>query len=231
MFNRLARNRFAWLTMPPAPAKLAHSYADVWLNSAEGIPIKLPWFILALLLAICGVVVAAFIAGEEPYTDSDPDESGAVTRTYSGHGIAHPQFKTMLTGGPGVDRHSNILWLGWAYAVLQALFFVSLLIFGMRKKGEHGPALVPLIVGGAIFVCVFTMLFLSYRGYMSDTDPSLFLTLPKPTAWMIYGIWLFPISFVFIYRRYFDSWFLSDDDMEQFKAILAEHRADDGERV
>lgn len=173
---------------------------------------------------MCGAVAAAFIVGETPYTDSEPDETGAVTRTYSGHGVAHPKFETMLAGGPGAERHSNILWVGWAFAVLQTLLFVSLLVFGMRKKGEHGPAIVPLLVGGAVFAGIFTMLFLSYRGYMNDGDPSLFFPLPKPTAWMIYGIWFFPISFVFIYRRYFDSWYLTDDDMERFNAIVAERQ-------
>ncbi len=190
--------------------------------SVEDIPIKLPWFILALLLAMCGAVLAAFIIGETPHVESEPDEAGVVTHTYSGHGVGHPTYKTMLAGGPGEDRHAGIFWVGWAFAVLQAIFFVSLLVFGMRKKDNPGPALVPLIVGGTIYAAIFTMLFVSYRGYMSSGESGFFLSLPHPTAWMIYGIWLFPIIFVFIYRRYFGNWFLTDSDMERFNALVAE---------
>jgi hypothetical protein len=184
-----------------------------------------------LLLAMCCAVTTAFILGEKPYTDGEPDESGAMARTYQGHGVAHPKFETMLAGGPGADRHTNILWAGLIYAVLQAVFFVSCLALGMRKKEVPGPALGLFIAGGTVYVLIFAMLFMAYRGYMHDADPSLFLGLPKPTAWMIYGVWLFPIAFVFVYRRYFDSWYLTDDDMDQYKAILAEHRTDDGERA
>jgi len=173
---------------------------------------------------MCGTVAATFIVGETPYSDSDPDESGAVTRSYLGHGIGHPEYTTMLAGGDGDARHSKILWLGCVFAVLQTIFFVSLLVFGMRKSGDPGPALIPMIVCGAIFAGIFTMLFVSYRGYMNETDSNLFLALPKPTAWMIYGVWFFPVSFVFIYRRYFNTWFLTDDDMDRYKAIVAERQ-------
>ncbi len=180
---------------------------------------------------MCGVVAAAFIIGETPYSDSEPDESGAVTRTYMGHGIGHPDYKTMLAGGSGGDRHDNILWIGCAFALLQAVLFVSLLIFGMRKQERPGPALVPLLAGGAVFATIFAMLFLSYRRYMHDRDPDLVLALPEPTAWMIYGVWLFPVVFVFIYRRYFGSWFLTDADMERFNAIVAENRQAEEDRA
>ena len=131
----------------------------------------------------------------------------------------------MLAGGDGEARHSKIALAGWAFAVLQTVFFVSLLAFGMRKNGESGPALIPIVVCGAIFVVIFSMLFVSYRGYMNEGGSDLFLSLPKATAWMIYGVWLFPVSFVLIYRRYFNSWFLRDEDMERFRALVAEGRA------
>lgn len=180
---------------------------------------------------MAGTVTAAFIAGEEPYVDNEPGESGVVSRTYLGHGVAHDTYSTMLAGGPGAERHSNILWAGWAFAVLQAVFFVALLAFGMRKKGESGPALIPIVVGGAIFVGIFTMLFFAYRTYMNNADPGLVLALPKPTAWMIYGVWFFPVVFVFIYRYFFSTWYLTDEDMERFRAIMAERQAADEERA
>lgn len=180
---------------------------------------------------MCASVAAAIIVGETPYVDSEPDESGAVTRTYTGHGIGHPEFSTMLAGGPGTERHANIFWAGLAFAVSQALFFIALLLFGIRKKDDPGPALVPVLVAGGVFVAIFVMLFISYRGYMDDPSPKLFLSLPAPTAWMIYGVWLFPVTFVFLYRRYFDNWFLTDEDMDRFNAIIAEQRPADGENV
>ena len=221
-----------WLTILSAPARLPSPGARC--HTAKGVeenPIRLPWVIFALLLAMCASIAAAFIIGETPYVDSEPDESGVVTRTYAGHGIGHPEFKTMLAGGPGPERHSNIFWAGLAFAVTQAAFFIALLLFGIRKKGHPGPARIPVLVAGAAFVAIFVLLFFSYRRYMDDPSPDLFLTLPAPTAWMIYGVWLFPIVFVFIYRRYFDSWFLTDEDMARFNAMIAEQRPVDEENA
>lgn len=173
---------------------------------------------------MCAAVAAAFIVGEEPFTESRSEETGAMTKVYLGHGVPHDQYGSMLSGGPGADRHSNIFWAGLAFAALQAVFFVALLAFGIRKKEKVGPALVPILVGGAGYVAIVTLLFLSYRAYMNDAAPELVFALPKPTAWMIYGIWMFPICFVFVFRYFFNSWYLTDEDMERYNAIVADRR-------
>jgi len=180
---------------------------------------------------MCASVVAAFVLGEQPVIETTDEETGAVSQIALGHGQPHPEYETMLAGGPGADRHTNILWAGWAFAVFQAMYFVACLAFGMRKKGDIGPAKIPIIIGGVIFFLVFTMLFLTYRTYMNDDDPSLFLSQTKPTAWMVYGVWIFPVFFVFVYRYFFDSWYLTDEDLEKFQSILEENRQAEGDRA
>lgn len=192
---------------------------------------KLPHVLFAILLAMCGVVVATFVVGETPFEDITSVESGETSRAYLGHGIQHDRFTTMLSGGPGADRHERILWLGWAFAMLQVILFVCLLAYGGQKQGRLGPLKIPLLVGGIVYAAIFTAMFYTYQGYMLEPSHAMFLSLPIPTAWMIYGVWPIPLVFMLLYMFTFDSWTFRDEDMKRFQQILAEKQADAGDQT
>lgn len=139
-----------------------------------------------------------------------------------GHGIEHPQFPTMQMGADGEARHSRILWVGWLFGLCQIVLFIAALALGMRKENGLGPVKLPLVIGGVIFACIFTMLIYTYRGYMLGDSTGLIFGVPVPTAWMLYGIWLFPVYFVLLYMRAFDSWYLTGADRQRFDGLLAE---------
>jgi hypothetical protein len=92
-----------------------------------------------LSLGLCSVLLAIFLIEERPSIDSI-DESGDVSTVYLGHGQPHDEFDTLLTGGSGLERSDNILWLGAVFGLLQIGFFVCCLLFGIRRGGVIGPA-------------------------------------------------------------------------------------------
>lgn len=159
-----------------------------------------------------------------------PERDGTDT-VYMGHGYDHPRYRTMQASGSGLVRHGRILWLGWGFGVLYIGFFISCLALGMRKKEKVGPALIPLTVGGAIFAGIMTLMFFAYRGYMNEESHGFFLALPIPTAWMIYGLWVFPHCFMFLYVFTFDRWNLTHDEVRQFHEMVAEKRGNEAEEV
>jgi hypothetical protein len=184
---------------------------------------NVPWFIFIALLAMCAVVGIAFMTPQVPFEDV-VNEDGTTERVVKSHGYEHPQYPTMEHGGPGAERHAVTLWVGWAFATVCILFFVGCLLLGAARHGELGPAKTPFIVGTAIFMAIFTALIFSYRAYMTEDTHSLFLSFPRPTAWMLFGVWPFPIYFMVLYYALFDRWHFTEKDQQRLDEIVASHQ-------
>ena len=122
------------------------------------------------------------------------------------------------------ERHAVTLWIGWGFAVLCVLFFSGCLLLGISRNGKLGPAKAPVIVGTIAFAAVFTGLIFSYYAYMREDTHRLFLSLPKPTAWMLFGVWPFPLYFVAVYYFLFDRWHYTEQDEKRLEEILAARR-------
>jgi hypothetical protein len=191
---------------------------------------KPPLIIFLAALAMAAAVLVAMAIGETPVNVETVGVGyGGQTvevRTPLGHGIEHPEFSTMQVGASGEARHARILWVGWFFGGCQIVLFVAALALGMRKEHGLGPVRAPLIAGGAVFAIIFTLLVLSYRDYMHGVDAELVLGFPIPTAWMVFGIWFFPVFFVVLYLRAFDTWYLTDADRARFDALLADAKRD-----
>lgn len=186
---------------------------------------KLHYTLLALILGMCGVLVAAFMIDEVPTGEEIPEGGGDPVITYLGHGFTHPEHEAMQAGGDGAERHANVLWLGWIFAMLQVVYFLVSLIAGASRKGKAGPFLIPIVIGGVVYAAVFTMVFVSYRGYMTEDVHDLVLALPASTAWMIYGVWFMPLFFMLLFMFKYDSWIFTKEDQAEFDRIVAARRA------
>lgn len=169
-------------------------------------------------------VLAAFAIGEAPLGAADP---ATGVQAALGHGFEHPEFKTMDTGGPGLERHPRVIGVAWVFASFQILFCMSILATGMLKPGGLGRLKIPLAIGTALFLGIFFGLFYSYRNFLYAVDHELFLGVPIPTAWMLFGVWLFPIGFMLLYLATFHTWYLTSADEQRFEAILHWRRAQD----
>ena len=169
---------------------------------------KLPWILFVLLLTMCCVLGYVLTI----------EEMGA------GHGVTHPRFSTMEVGGSGLERHAPILWWGWALGLLEICLFIGLLALGMRHRQVLGKRKWPLLLGGLLYGTVFTLLILSYQSYANSPFQPLFLSMPAPTAWMLYGLFGIPLYFHVLYVVSFDRWVLTPEDLERFHRLVAERR-------
>ena len=192
---------------------------------------KLPYLLFAILLAMCTVIAATFILGETPVVKVVSPETGEVSQVPHGHGFAHPEVANMQVGGDGALRHDRILWFGWAFGILQVAFFVVLIAYGGSKQGKLGLLKIPIFIAGILYAATFTAVVYTYQTYTSTDDPAMFLSLPVPTAWMVYGLWIVPMLFVFLYMFTFDSWTFRDEDMKRFEELLAQKHAASGDEA
>lgn len=181
---------------------------------------RLPLFLMGILIAMC-VVFVAVIATEEI-----PDGHGFTHPELNPHLEDHPEAAVaMQKGGPGWERHERILWLGLIFGLLEIVFFVACLCMGASRMGEL-PAKVkwPMLGGLIAFMASFIALVFAYRGYANDETPALFLAFPAPTAFMLYAIWPVPLFFMFFFIMIYDRWILTPEDLEKFKKIVEEKR-------
>lgn len=174
---------------------------------------KLPWLLFAILLAMCFVLGYVLTI----------EEVGA------GHGVVHPRFSTMLQGGDALERHGPILSWGWTLGVLEIALFVGLLALGLRHRRVLGRRKWPLLAGGVAYVAVFSLLIRAYEIYGGSDVHPLFLSVPIPTAWMLYGLFGIPLYFHLVYVVAFDRWVLTPEDLERFQELVAARREGESE--
>lgn len=161
------------------------------------------WVLFGLLLALC-LVVGMALFWEEP-----PDSQG----------YGHGELRTMRQGGTG-ERHSQVLWLGAAFGVLQLLLFVACLGFGLRgARGSSRAKRRALMLGGVLYLAVFMVLIFTYQDYVKDPT-RLLVSLPPPTAVMLWVLWPFPLYFVLVYSLRFEDWVFRKEDSRRFRELV-----------
>lgn len=159
----------------------------------------LPWLFLTLLLAMCVVIGALF------FTDASPPLG------------PHPVHASMTRGSVEHQRDGAIVALGAAFGALQIVFFITCLVFGV---GERGRPFVVFFVGGVLHLLVFAAMVLTHERYLADETASLVLSLPAPTAWMLYALWPLPVIFAAWYSIRFDRVVYPKESRTRFAALL-----------
>lgn len=152
-------------------------------------------------------------------------------------GIPHPEYSTMLIGGPGMERFAPVALQSLLYGCLSITFFVGLLALGLRQRDRVRGNKLALLGGLAFYLSMFVMTWLSYQTFALNQDSAanrigpLFLGFPRPTAWMLFGIYGAPIVFLVLYWLKFDTWIYTREDEAAFnelaKAALEAQKAGD----
>lgn len=128
----------------------------------------------------------------------------------------HPEYESIertIAGSEGT------LWWGYAMGLaILAVLGVST-VLGVRRRGPRGRLGRWLAVGFACLGIIFTGLVSSYARYASGTGADLVLGVPPPTAWMLYGVWLFPFLMILVSILHFDG-YVSEDDERQFEELM-----------
>lgn len=139
-----------------------------------------------------------------------------------GHGSLHSEFKaTMYQGSTGSDRLGNVRWIGLGFALLQALFFVTSLLLGTRKRGA---LLIWFVTGAVLYLASFVALVVAESMYVEGGAREIVLGLPVPTAIMIYVIGGVPVLFSVIYVWQFDRWVLKPEDLERITELAQQQK-------
>ena len=182
-------------------------------------------FVFITCVGMTFVMIAALFLTPQVPSETVTREDGSVQHLVKTHGYAHDRFSSMRQGGPSLERHGAATWLGLVFVLVQVLFYGGCLAMGATRNGRLGPMKVPLIAGTAVLGLIFVALFLSYLRYINSESPSLFLSLPRPTAWMLFAVWPMPVFFMIVYYRLFDSWFFTAEDERRLEELVAAERA------
>ncbi|MEM8667858.1 MAG: hypothetical protein AAGG48_10105 [Planctomycetota bacterium] len=180
------------------------------LNSQRQL-MKLPWFIFALLLAMCGAVGGVLLT-KEP-------SQGPIN---AGHGLPHPTIKSMQIGGDSAVRYAPIRISVWVFAVGMVFFFTALLRLASQKGETVNRLRWPLAIGCVAYLTTVIGMLISYEHYITDPDPRLRWGFPIPSAWMLFAVWPTPLLFVILYVATFSRWTFRPEDERAFERILAE---------
>ena len=181
-------------------------------------PSRLPLVLFGLLLALCVVLTLAFIIEEVPFEVVPSATDGGVERLHTGHGTAHGRFPSMDHGGAGPERHTPIFWLALSFGLLQIALIVGCLALGVKHL-ERVRA--PLVACGVFFTFIFTMMVVTYRGYLDEVAHPLFFSLPAPTAWFLYGFWPAEFLVVTLYVLVFSRSIVTREDVKRFREVVA----------
>ena len=169
---------------------------------------KLSWFILVLLIAMCVVLAITLSIPEKP----------------QGYDFTHPDFTSMQRGPDGMERNGPVLWLGLSFAILQFCIFASLIALSLNKQGRLSKFKKPLLVGLFLNIAVFSSIIIAYLIYARDGTETLIGSFPWPTALMLYGLGPIQIVFAIIYIWYFDRAIFTAEDLEKFQQLVNARR-------
>ncbi|MEO8269366.1 MAG: hypothetical protein ABI557_06580 [Aureliella sp.] len=159
-----------------------------------------------LLLAMCTVV------GWIAFTGEDAPRQATLHAKFPG---------TMLQGTPGVERQIGVRWWGFAFGVLEIVFFVGCLMISLRPVKGRMRIFVSL---GVLHVAAFVLMFIADYYYSVGELRLLILGFPLPTALMIYGVGGVPLAFILLYAFCFDRLILTSDDLAKMDRIVREQR-------
>jgi hypothetical protein len=162
---------------------------------------RLEWLLFASTAVLLLIISAAFLVSPSRQPASQP----------------HPIYQSLES----TDRGSqDTLWLGYSMGLAILSVMATLVLLGVSKRGRLG-ALGGWLAAG--FVCLglmFTGLVTSYAQYAAGNHERFFGGLPAPTAWMIYGVWLFPMLMILVCSFHFDRWYFTREDQRAFENLI-----------
>ncbi len=161
-------------------------------------------YFFGFLVIFCGVTIY-FLVGNPP-----SDINGTV----------HEDYPSMLKSGSTVMWLDGSKWLSLLYGLCVIVCFLFALWVGGMRNGKLGPMLRWVLLGFLIYFLIY--LSLTYTWWNSSgAPPTKYIGgFPPASAWMIYGMWLFPFVFMVLYICYFPNWIYTDEDDSRFNQIL-----------
>ena len=166
-------------------------------------------FLLISVLALLGIILAA-----------------ALFQPIEGlTGINHPEFPNMKVAPDTVGMHGHTKWMSFGIAMFLIALFVMVLYIGSLRKSKVTGLAKWIYVFGIAYSCLFALTIFSNWNYISSTENTFWGQMPRPTAWMIYALWLCPMIVVIGYVIGFEKWVISSEEEKELMEWLNENRA------
>jgi len=158
------------------------------------------------LIALQGVLVYASIV---------PDA------VYPGAG-RHSEHSQMHVAGASAHYDAEQTIPGAVAGVLMISIFVLALLLGAGRNGARTDFILTIVICSCLLLGSFLMLVITCEDYVQNPSPRLAGGLPVPSAWMVYGVWLTPVSFLAVYIAGFRRWVMTADDRKKLQALVTE---------
>ena len=131
-------------------------------------------------------------------------------------GIPHPEFKGILIAPKTIDMDPVMKWVGYVWGLGVIMIFALMLFIGNRKKGKKTIVYPWLLASIALYLIIFSIMVYTNWEYLSKDESYFFWFLPKPTAWMIFGMWFCPIVITYAYIYHFETGIISEEEVRDF---------------
>lgn len=130
----------------------------------------------------------------------------------------HPVHPSLLIS---TGSYSDLAsWLG----VLFGLLLISLIglsyVIGLYRKKSTGKLSKRISIGVTIFSVIWILVKMADGIYLNDPEPLFIGGFPIPTALLVYGLGVFPVTMIPIYYYYFDEEIFDEEDQKEFEALL-----------
>ncbi len=144
-------------------------------------------------------------------------------------GYPHPEIEGLLISKATIDDRADTRLLGFAYGFFIILLMGLMLYTGSLRNGKPTKMARHISVGIAAYLLVYCgMVFEHWRYGKGNED--FFYWLPKPTAWMIIGMWFVPLMITFTFYFKFEKYVLSRNEeakiINELAALSAEETAE-----
>ena len=136
-------------------------------------------------------------------------------------GAPHPEFKGMMISDGNTDLFTHLRWLGLLFALAVVSIFGCVFLIGTLKKGKTTGIGKWLGVFTICYALIFLFMVLTNWDYAQNTNNRFTALMPIPTAWMIYGVWLFPYFITILYVWKFEEWVISPEEEKELSQFLA----------
>ena len=141
-------------------------------------------------------------------------------------GLTDTTFTTLNRSGNTVASDPIVKWLSYLFGIGIIGIFGFMVFIGGRKKEKAVRKKIyrVLAIGITAFLFVYTMMLQSWWHYVATNIMDYFLGLPKPTAWMLFGMMLTPTIITFFYTTKFEEWIYTAEDEAKFSEIMASRK-------
>ncbi len=158
--------------------------------------------LLAVTVALLGLFVLALVAPGSPELAARP----------------HATIESMLSSGAAAPGGPGTLWAGFVTGLLVIAMIGLCLLVGTAPQARGLKRWI--VAGTVLYAFVFGGLMLSYLDFLEGGSLEIVGGFPAPSAWMMYGVWLFPWVFIIGYVVTFHSSYFPPESEERFREIL-----------